>query len=73
MKPLFLLVRLIQQEYLIKFFVVKKVTTDTDLLIKVTDTNQRKKPNRSVKRAVLLFNLPRICSEQEKRLVYGII
>lgn len=29
--------------------------------------------NRSVKRAALLFNLPRICSEQEKRLVHGII
>lgn len=35
--------------------------------------NKETKANRSVKRAVLLFNLPRICSEQEKRLVYGII
>nr|DAL46209.1 MAG TPA_asm: hypothetical protein [Caudoviricetes sp.] len=34
--------------------------------------NKETKANRSVKRAVLLFNLPRICSEQGKRLVHGI-
>ena len=54
MKPLFLLVQLIQQEYPIKFSVAKKVTTDTDLLIKVTDMNQKKMTNRSL-RAVFFY------------------
>lgn len=55
MNLLFQLAWLIQQGFLIKSFEEKKVTTDTDLLIKVTDTNQKKMTNRPVIRAVLLY------------------